>query len=403
MTTTVALLRTQHPLPCGRVLSTKSKEENHIGIAVRKMRELQPQIVIEMRNAIISSSSRGFLPPSVVGLIRAAPVEIICLTHADRLCDKALRFQIQRIQADSPNAAVFALNLSQADKVKQKALKTLTTALFGAAMKAQSQTAVVCGLPNAGKSSLILPLTKARTLEVRNKKSYHLPKVSGRAGMTRGTKRHVLEDGRGRAITLVDTPGLRPALESLNNDDLTFLFAAGIIEQFSGIFSQIDPEMVVGLSLKALKLHASFSQGDPNSNDAFDKLDGIRPMDYDDAHALLDAYARDFKGKNRGQAAMHFARRCRAGDYGGLIFERNEHVGSRDIVHDELKNEAQMLINRNSPIVCLNAKAQHLVKIGTGKVSVEVIVPRAFGSPSILRKSPFSMHNNNRRDTELVR
>ena len=108
-----------------------------------------------------------------------------------------------------------------------KAAATTTTS------EISSSKLLVCGVPNAGKSSFIYPLTKHRTLAVKKKKgSFHLPSINATAGWTMGTKSHVFDakvprDGssshkhKTESISLDDTPGLRPRLDNLmENDEL---------------------------------------------------------------------------------------------------------------------------------------------------------------------------------------
>ena len=185
-----------------------TKESSAIGNAVRKIDSQIDKhgasVVIEVANAALVGAGVG--PNSSVRSdqagrwLRKASFRIKCLTNADKLSDAALAHQIEAAEKERPGTAVFALNLAGAGKIKSKELKQIKQAIVtaGAAMlEVQSVTTVakvvVCGSPNAGKSSLILPLTKARTLTVRNKQAYHLPSVSAKAGQALGVKDHVLQ------------------------------------------------------------------------------------------------------------------------------------------------------------------------------------------------------------------
>ena len=176
---------------------------NRIGLLFDKPGHAAP-VVVEVANAALVGAGVG--PNSSVRSdqagrwLRKASFRIKCLTNADKLSDAALAHQIEAAEKEHPGTAVFALNLAGAGKIKSKELKQIKQAIVtaGAAMlEVQSVTTVakvvVCGSPNAGKSSLILPLTKARTLTVRNKQAYHLPSVSAKAGQALGVKDHVLQ------------------------------------------------------------------------------------------------------------------------------------------------------------------------------------------------------------------
>ena len=167
-------------------------------------------------------------------------LRIRVLTRADLLSDAALRYQIRRAEKlrdkdrtmYTKDIAVVAMDLGN-ENIKLKELKPFLEILAGAEKVVEELTAeqtaeikpagsiVVCGLPNAGKSSLIRALTKERTLRVRKKKHYHLPKVSQTAGWTLGLKKHTVEtkidNNKGNyQVSLTDTPGLRPRAKSMS-------------------------------------------------------------------------------------------------------------------------------------------------------------------------------------------
>jgi hypothetical protein len=207
-----------------RFVSVKSyiNEGRAIVRALEYMKNLSPRVTVLMEK--IQLVGCRLLPPVAERVITNSTVRIRCLTHADFISDGALRHQIavaeeqeqQRFHgtyrpSDFIPTAIIALNLKNVTKAKQ--LRPVQLAIFGAAHVAGHNQILVCGVPNSGKSSLILPLTKQRTMEVRNKKSYHLPKVSDRAGMTIAVKKHVMEAMTHGEVTLIDTPGLRPRLE----------------------------------------------------------------------------------------------------------------------------------------------------------------------------------------------
>jgi 50S ribosome-binding GTPase len=207
-----------------RFVSVKSyiNEGRAIARALEYMKNLSPRVTVHMEK--IQLVGCRLLPPAAERVITNSTVRIRCLTHADFISDDALRHQIavaeeqeqQRYHgtyrpSDFFPTAIIALNLKNVTKTKQ--LRPVQLAIFGAAHVARHKQILVCGVPNSGKSSLILPLTKQRTMEVRNKKAFHLPKVSDRAGMTIAVKKHVMEANTHGEVTLIDTPGLRPRLE----------------------------------------------------------------------------------------------------------------------------------------------------------------------------------------------
>ena len=97
---------------------------------------------------------------------------------------------------------VVALNL-QDTTIKNSKLRPIMEMLYGAKVAAASKCdqsittttkLLVCGVPNAGKSSFIYPLTKHRTLQVKKKKgSFHLPSINIIPGWTMVTKSHAFD------------------------------------------------------------------------------------------------------------------------------------------------------------------------------------------------------------------
>jgi hypothetical protein len=73
-------------------------------------------------------------------------------------------------------------------------------------------------------------------------------------------KRHVIEDYVG-VVSLVDSPGLRPRLESFEDPrDLSLLLAARVIEPFHGYKTLLGDKQMVEYVLAALNRHASISR-----------------------------------------------------------------------------------------------------------------------------------------------
>lgn len=362
----------RQPSQC-RLFANTRKEESAIARALRWMQEKSPSIVLEVRH--VSLLGINVLPRPAVDAIRNAAVRIVCLTHADTLSDQALSQQIKSLQRHVNNyalqkempTAIFALNLTQASK--RKYLARLAEALFGASIsqghsRSGTRQILVFGMPNSGKSSLILPLTKERTLEVRKKKSYHLPKVSSQAGCTLGLKTHVLEPaGNIRAshdVSLMDTPGLRPRLESLDSDFIALLLAAKVIEPYKGYKEVIPPHAVTKHLLEALNRHAEMSGGEVPP---YVKLFGLDSAT-SDAAVFLDAF-QPTTGKRPEE--MLLVRKCHSGELGGMVFHpARSHQQQHVNVSNDVNDESDLSFKRGSAVVYMNDAAKELVAIGIG-------------------------------------
>jgi len=185
-------------------------ESNAIASAVRRIDALFDRpgvvapVVVEMSNAALVGARVGNMhvrSSASKRWLNKASYRIKCLTNADKLSDEALALQINQAEREHPGTAVFALNLTTADKIKATEVKNVKCAMIAAAARhfgadKSGGKIVVCGSPNAGKSSLILPLTKNRTIQTRKKGAYHLPSISAKAGETLGVKRHTLQVSR---------------------------------------------------------------------------------------------------------------------------------------------------------------------------------------------------------------
>jgi ribosome biogenesis GTPase A len=188
----------------------------HISKTVQWLREKCPRLIVHVDK--ITTVGCDFLPFGARKTIYEAKFRILVLIHGDVLSKRALQHQIALAEDMSMKysrgqffpAAIFVVDLLRVEKQKQ--LKHLIDAMHGALHlnNLQQRSFVVTGIPNVGKSSLILPLTKGRTLAVKKKKAYHLPKVGPVAGLTLGIKSHVMETpDHDIDISLFDSPGLR--------------------------------------------------------------------------------------------------------------------------------------------------------------------------------------------------
>jgi 50S ribosome-binding GTPase len=242
------------------------RENTHISSAVRRMLEAAPDITLQVERINVVGCT-NLLPYQVENAISNSILRIKVLTHVDTISEAALRHQLAYVEEQerlkyppSKNkypTAVVAVNLAVVEK--QKELRLLQDAIFGATQLANNNQVWVCGSPNSGKSSLILPLTKNRTMTVRNKRAYHLPKISQRAGMTLGIKKHVMESNSSSSMfhieaTLHDMPGLRPRLEDPRTP-AALMFAARVSETFPNYQELCHNDHILQLQLEACNRH----------------------------------------------------------------------------------------------------------------------------------------------------
>ncbi|KAA8499227.1 Mitochondrial GTPase 1 [Porphyridium purpureum] len=181
---------------------------------VRVVEELKSvKVLIEVRDARIPRCSAH---PLFERWVQRMKLErVVVYTHADLLSDRDLG-QLRTWTKDhvTRSTNVFFKNLS---KVKSQTVRMhrdisqRVTSLLMESCELKPDVigyarALVCGIPNVGKSSLIYILVKEVIKKQRKKGLYHAPKVENVAGKTVSVRDYVLNAKP--LLKLVDTPGL---------------------------------------------------------------------------------------------------------------------------------------------------------------------------------------------------
>ena len=158
---------------------------------ISRVERLGPyKVVLSVVNALLASAESSVA--DMAEWREQAAVRLTCYTHADLLTQAEMGELSRHAARVDPHQGVAFLNLRDAQTMHASALEPVRLLLLGAITRADTDRALVCGLPNAGKSSLILQLTRALTLEHKKKGHHHLPRVSSIAGKTTGLKVHRL-------------------------------------------------------------------------------------------------------------------------------------------------------------------------------------------------------------------
>lgn len=396
---------------------TFRRENSHVASAIRRMVQAAPDITLQVERINLVGCN-NILPYQLESCLNRSIIRIKVLTHVDTISEEALRHQLAYVEEQErlkypPSSnkyptAIIALNLHAVEK--QKELHLLQDCIFGASQVVHNNQVWVCGSPNSGKSSLILPLTKDRTIAVKNKKAYHLPKISQRAGMTLGIKKHVmvsspLSSAYASEVTLIDMPGLRPQIDDPRTP-AALMFAARVTETFPNYQEICHNDHILQLQLEACNRHeiltkqyayyiqeaqklksslskttksASSSQTQPPPQDEplltnivneKNPLQHIRP-DYVDLFRLQNGATNDPKILRT--AAQKVITPCtdkkimtkfHQFDCGGCVFTPNHKY------HSALINHAiNMRFHYGSPIIFMNDAAVRLVDVHHGRVT----------------------------------
>jgi 50S ribosome-binding GTPase len=376
----------------GRFGGGYTAEEHYISSAYRRIQDKPPSTVVICER--IQLVGCNLLPRMAQSMIERAQHRFRVITHADTVSMDVLKHQIAFVEEQERRnnyrypTAIFFMNLNNAETIKQKHMVAFADAIAGSLSLADLRTnVVVCGIPNSGKSSLIMALTRVRTLEVKKKKDYHLPKISSQAGRTLGTKTHVMAYGNRQKteITFMDSPGLRPRLEELDVQTIRLLLATKTVEPFKNYvkfmpnnellqilllatnnYSQMNYEL--GMMLRSNKSKTVNSGKDQASPPLPDYVSAFGLSEAtDDPEVFIKAYYKTTREKVS-KDPMHLVRKWQAGDFGSWLLTPFR----RDCIANA--NMASMNdIQRNSPIVYMNAAAQEYIKRAPDFINMRMV------------------------------
>jgi 50S ribosome-binding GTPase len=394
-----------HPTLQKRFVSLKShsRENTQIAAAIRRMTEASPDVTLQVERINLVGCT-GLLPHQLDTMISNSIVRLKVLTHVDTLSEAALRHQLAYVEEQEKikypaskgcfPTAIIAVNVTAVQKEKE--LRLLKDAIFGATQLANNNQVWVCGSPNSGKSSLILPLTKTRTMTIRNKKAYHLPKISESAGRTLSVKKHVMESDVHSSMyhmeaSLIDMPGIRPRIDDTRTP-VALMFAARVSETFPTSQELCPSDRILQLQLEACNRHellthqySEYMQKMPGPTSKGPSKESLQPkatlLPFDERNPLQHIrpdYVDVFKLEGATndphllrRAAHNIITNCNDKkimtkfhqfECGGMIFTQTHKY------HHILKNFAcAMKFHHSSPIIYMNEAAVKLVDIHHGR------------------------------------
>lgn len=324
------------------------EEQQQIASTLRWMKENSFNVTFEIENAMMTRSRR-FLPPAAVRALKDSQVRVKFLTHADRLSDAALIHQIHLAQEECGSAKVAIFAVQFPETLKLKDTRNLWEAVIGATF--DDKKALVCGIPNSGKSTFIYTLQA----EIEPRKKYQ-PRISPKAGRTLKVKQHwikSIEKQKTKRICLYDTPGLRMRLDDftkegfIDREIITLLSAARVIEATKDVTDYVQYAPVEKI-LNALNRYALISKETPKYVKKL-KLDG--PIE--DSKLFLESLCNVLKREFI--PLTEIIRMSQIGRFGGMVF------GSEPIRMDLPK----LRLHRGTDaIVYMNEEAQTLQRKG---------------------------------------
>ena len=361
-------------------------EENAIAQAIRTIEDKEFKVVVEVMNACHVDWADRNLPARHM-IQRNANIWIRVLTHSDLLSKEALKYQIKRASYISSiseknkksnyQIPVVALEDFQTSSksTKKFSIRTVMEMLLGgrdiSIEYGQHQQILVCGLPNAGKSSFIYPLTQNRKLQVKNKESHHLPSMSwSNVFDINVVDNHTKRSHKTQTVSLTDTPGLRPKLEDIGDDDeLAVWLATQSIKPQQGMFSKSNPNYerlktkIVNILWQGIKRHKEIKR---------------KPM----KHKSPDELWKFHEDRHDGELTLdNFIQACVYGYEDGycdrMLIERHP-IGidakGQPMIHyktDEPGQGMAIKVNKDSTIVAMNPSAVMLTNIGGGRLKFD--------------------------------
>ncbi|KAJ1461606.1 hypothetical protein M885DRAFT_611231 [Pelagophyceae sp. CCMP2097] len=333
--------------------------------AIEKFKQGKPyEIVVQVATAYAPQTAeygRGFW-------VRNAELRVRCYTHADLVSDDVMLRIAQQAEAEDPEAAIMFLDCSEVKSQGQpKKFKNIRKMMQGAAYLRQASRVLVCGMPNVGKSSLVLPVTKACMQVVKKKKEYHLAKVNATAGSTVAVKAHRLDTRIANPVMMHDTPGLLPAREAVDEKAVVIMAAAGHLPKtafFDGCPSKWWPVAEICTeALRGLNRHWVLC-GSQEPGPAYMQCLGLDAPTDDYNQMLNNLHKHPLMNKRqlgRTEGFTSFLKMCREGHLGGWVLDDQLLPQTPILNHDALKFNPY---GKDSPIVSLNARASELVSIG---------------------------------------
>ncbi|KAJ1460596.1 hypothetical protein M885DRAFT_10719 [Pelagophyceae sp. CCMP2097] len=203
---------------------------------------------------------------------------------------------------------------------------------LGAAHSNGHRNVLVCGLPNVGKSSVVLCVTKGSVQATRKKTNYHLATISSIAGSSVVLKKHRLDLNANSPHLMWDTPGILPHRGDVNADDLLMLAAAGHVTQSAfgrngcKVRTWPIPE-ISNIVLQGLNRHWHLGTEEEKQDEPLPPYVGVLklPEMTDDYEVLLDAMHHHVLARNcSGQRVESFnwlLKLARQGHLGGFILD----------------------------------------------------------------------------------
>lgn len=330
-------------------------EEYYIYQCLRWMLQSKPPVVVHVEN--VSLTGCQFLPGPAARTVSEAPIVIHCLTHCGKVSDRVLWRQIQLIEETYKSreqpVGIFALNLTPG--IQAYNLKSVRDAMMGAAKLVDRNQVLVCGLPNSGKTSLVIPITKQYSVLSKNK---ILPPLINKPYEEAflGMQKHTLKAGKYGDIVVVNSPGLRPRMQNLDARALSLLLASRALDVFEGYKDVVGDKLLLATSLAALNRHADASQDTPIY---VEKL-GLSDIT-EDPEEFYDAVC---KREGRTIDEQDLITDIYKGFYGGQLF-----WAGKPSLPADVPATPYWPFSRDTAVIYMNEQAKRFAAIGTGEAT----------------------------------
>ncbi|CAM9128578.1 unnamed protein product [Chrysoparadoxa australica] len=284
----------------------------HMAKSTRSIRDRLKKVdhVVEVRDARIPFSSAN---PELDALVGASKSRLVVLNKADLAdpCPKQRQQVLKKLEAEGREAMFISSSSKQ--HVQRVVDWMANSGTRGGSFKTAGSMAMVVGMPNVGKSTLINRI-RLGARGVKGDRAKHVAKVGARPGVTRQLT--MFKIGESPPLFLIDTPGIMVPKASDAHTGLRLALTAAVPD------ARVGEDVLVRYMLWALNEKGK----DPFGCSGYIKLLGLRDRSESVSEVVSAAWQKSGaqgKPSDIGQqiACRYLLKEFRAGTFGRIMLD----------------------------------------------------------------------------------